>query len=106
MFFRVAASAFEMTLRDRAEMSESAWLSISDHIRLYWESVRRWDRKFLGILPLAEFFVVRNLAVGRELWAPESWKPFLVQRAKQSPDELTVHVGRFGDVQYLRLTDD
>ena len=69
-----------------------------------WSQIIAWDRKFLGIDALAEFFLVQRLVSGTQLWSIDSWKRFLLDRSRHYPDELTVHLGHFGEVKFLRLS--
>jgi hypothetical protein len=103
LFLRIAADGFGTRAMGIGELEEDGWLAIAERIRTFWNTILGWDRKFLGIDALAEFFLVTNLAAGQELWPADSWRAFLLDRSRQRPDELTVHVGRFGDIRYLRL---
>jgi hypothetical protein len=103
LFLDIVANAFDISAPNVTDLSEQGWRSIENRIRPFWATILRWDRKFLGIDALAEFFLVENLASEKELWPVDSWKRFLLERSRHHPDELTVHLGRFGEVKYLRL---
>jgi hypothetical protein len=95
-----------LALRRRAvsELREADWPLVLKNVHQYWEQVEKWDRKFLGIRALAELFLVKNLSRGDPIWSVDSWQRFLTQRARYVPEELTVHVDRFGRVEYVRLS--
>jgi hypothetical protein len=104
LFLDLLEAAYGVNPGAVAPMTQNDWLSILPELRAYWQRIERWDRKFLGIQALAELFLVRNLLKGRTLWPRESWQVFLAERARTCPEELTVHVDRFGRVDYLRFT--
>ncbi len=103
LFLELATSAFQVTPTEISDLTAEEWPGVLKRIQSIWSTIELWDRKFLGIDALAELFLVDNLARGTQLWASESWKRFLLDRSRHHPDEVTIHVGRFGEVQYLRL---
>ncbi len=106
LFLRLVSQAYGVIVGNVAELTDRDWANISAEIRSFWQNVLAWDRKFLGIAALAELFLVKNLMAGTALWPVDSWKTFLMGRARKRPEEMTVHVGRFGDIRYLRFNDD
>jgi hypothetical protein len=103
LFLEIVQTAFGSQPQEIAELSDAGWVSILPEVQRWWVQVLAWDRKFLGINALAEYFLVRNLLAGRPLWGQTAWRTFLEARSRVHPEELTVHVGRFGTVEYLRL---
>jgi hypothetical protein len=104
LFLDLVERTFELRAKPATDLDEVGWAQALNDVRDYWKQIEQWDRKFLGIRALAELFLVRNLAGDKPLWTTESWQTFLTQRARYVPEELTVHVDRFGRVEYLRLT--
>jgi hypothetical protein len=105
-FLEIVREVFGVNPRVATGFSEENWKSVQPELSHFWKTVVTWDRKFLGIRELAEYFLVRNLASGTEIWPPKTWEPFLLNRARYQPEEVTVHVGRFGEVRFLRLAHD
>lgn len=103
LFLEIVQGVFGAQTRETAELSPAGWATILPDVQRWWRQVLAWDRKFLGIDALAEYFLVRNLLAGGPLWPPIAWRTFLEARSRKHPEELTVHVGRFGTVEYLRL---
>lgn len=106
LFLRLVSRAYGVIVGNAAELTDGDWAKISEEIRSFWQIVLAWDRKFLGIAALAELFLVKNLMAGTTLWPVDSWRTFLAERARKRPEEMTVHVGRFGDIRYLRFNND
>jgi hypothetical protein len=104
LFLRLATEVFGVRKPEVVALSEQDWESTLSEIKLHHATLERWDRKFFSIDALAEFFLVRNLLSGRDVWPQDTWRDFLLARARQSPEELTVHVSRFGRVDFLRLS--
>ena len=104
LFLEIVEKTFAFKAGAISELHEDEWEIARNEVRGYWEQVEKWDRKFLGIRALAELFLVKNLIRGSTIWSVESWQAFLTQRARFVPEELTVHVDRFGRVEYLRLS--
>lgn len=106
LFLNLAQSIYDVAPQQVSDLTIHSWLELRAEIAPFWQQVLKWDRKFLGIDALAEFFIVRNLLRERPLWPSSAWRAFLEPRARYQPEELTVHVGRLGAVDYLRLTED
>ncbi|MGA2974367.1 MAG: hypothetical protein ABSF77_03575 [Spirochaetia bacterium] len=104
LFLDIVENAFALKAGAISEIHEEEWEIVRNEVRKYWEQIEKWDRKFLGIRALAELFLVKNLFRGSTIWSVNSWQAFLTQRARFVPEELTVHVDRFGRVEYLRLS--
>jgi len=85
------------------EIDDNYWAKHLPEVRRYWSQIEKWDRKFLGIRALAELFVVRDLLSSGTVATPRSWQSYLSRRASVAPEELTVHVDRFGRVEFLKL---
>lgn len=104
LFLDVVKRAFLVEPASPVELDADSWLTIQEEVSRFWRQIEAWDRKFLGIRALAEFFLAKNLLSHRPLWTPESWPPFFSHRARYYPEELTVHVDRFGRVEFLKLS--
>lgn len=85
------------------EIDDAYWAAHLPEIKRYWTQVLKWDRKFLGIRALAELFAVDSLLTGKPIASPTSWQAYLSRRANVAPEELTVHVDRFGRIEFLKL---
>jgi hypothetical protein len=104
LFLRIVDAVFGSNSIGITDLTDEDWTGLLGRVRsTFWPHILKWDRKFLGIEGLAEFFLVENLGNSAELWSIESWKRLLLDRSRRFPDELTIHVGRFGEVKYLRL---
>lgn len=104
LFLQIVGATFGSNSPGATGLAEKDWIGLLARIRsTFWPRILEWDRKFIGIEELAEFFLVENLERSAELWSIESWKQLLVDRSRRNPEELTIHVGRFGDAKYLRL---
>jgi hypothetical protein len=104
LFLRINGAVLGTRPSTVGDLGEEDWGELLTRIRAdLWPGIVAWDRKFLGIDELAEFFLVESLDKAGKLWSIESWKQFLLDRSRRYPDELTIHVGRFGEVKYLRL---
>lgn len=104
VFLQVAKKVFGIRSTKIVDLDNAGWEACLSEVRSYYEIMEKWDRKFLNIHTLAEFFLVKNFLANREIWDPASWPDFLLARARLYPDELTVHVNRFGKVEFLRLS--
>jgi hypothetical protein len=104
LFLDVVKRAFLIEPVGTVELGPDSWLRIQEEVSRYWRRIEAWDRKFLGIRALAEFFLVKNLMTRQPIWEPESWPSFFSQRARYHPEELTVHVDRSGRVEFLKLS--
>jgi hypothetical protein len=87
------------------EIDDGYWAARLPEISRYWAQIVKWDRKFLGIRALAELFVVDSLLAGKPVATPASWQTYLSRRASVAPEELTVHVDRFGRIEFLKLNE-
>jgi len=104
LFLAVVKHAFLIEPMSTVELDADGWQSIHEEVSHYWKQIEAWDRKFLGIRALAELFLVKSLVNRQPLLNPESWPTFFSQRARYNPEDLTVHVDRFGRIEFLKLS--
>jgi hypothetical protein len=100
MFLALAGHADAAT---ETSLTEERWRSYKPILSKMWSQTMAWDRKFLSIPAIAEFFVVKGLLQGTSIVPEPAWRAFLMERSRYMPDEVTVHVNRFGATEFLRL---
>lgn len=105
LFVELIEQVFGHKVNVIEEIDDAYWAARLPKVQRYWAQITKWDRKFLGIRALAELFVVDSLLTGKPVATPTSWQTYLSRRASVAPEELTVHVDRFGRVEFLKLNE-
>jgi hypothetical protein len=104
LFHELVSAAFHVhSPAEIRDLDDHSWQSYADEVRSFFTIIEKWDRKFLNIQILAELFLVKDLLQCKQIHAPNSWAEYLLKRARMAPEELTVHVNRFGKTEFLRL---
>jgi hypothetical protein len=102
-FCEIVQQSFGYKPQIADELDDKHWSKLLPEIRRYGAQVQKWDRKFLGIRALSELFLVKSLTSGTEAAPAKSWQSYLSRRASAAPEEITVHVDRFGRAEFLKL---
>lgn len=103
LFCEIVRESFGYKPKIVDELDDKQWAKLLPELRPYWAQVQKWDRKFLGIRALSELFLVKSLIGNTEAAPAKSWQSYLSRRASAVPEEITVHVDRFGRPEFLKL---
>jgi hypothetical protein len=103
LFCEIVQESFGYKPKVIDELDDGQWAKLLPEIRPYWAQVQKWDRKFLGIRALSELFLVKSLIGNTEAAPAKSWQSYLTRRASAVPEEITVHVDRFGRPEFLKV---
>lgn len=104
LFCEIVQQSFGRKPKLVDELDDKHWATLLPEIRGYSAQVQKWDRKFLGIRALSELFLAKSLIGDSEAAPVKSWQRYLSRRASAVPEEITVHVDRFGRVEFLKLS--